>query len=316
MRNFLAAMVVCLMSLVAAKCSSAQSFIEYPNQQQAYGDHTVNSAWNDGLSGVTVTFNSDDATMHLDDDGFSQRTARNTQNFEAPAGEDNPQNFDDAFVINNYGSRLPLLQQMSASGTSVLTFSFDSPITDAIDIFVTDVDSSDVASVAAFDANGNALDMRLWSLLAEGDLSNFKDTGTVFSSVVAPTPTTAFSAGEILLTAINGTNYNRSYSILRSSDLQSLSRVEITFAGVQNSASRDSPNTGSHIYIAVSTASAVPDPVVLLGDCSLDGVVDFSDISPFITILANDDYLKEADTNEDGVVDFSDISGFILLLSS
>ena len=201
-------------------------------------------------------------------------------------------------------------------GTSVLTYSFASPVTDAIDIFITDVDRSDAVSVSAFDADGNALDMRQWSLLAEGDLSNFKDTGSAFSNVEAPAPTTTFSVSEISLTAVNNTNYNRSYSILRTSDLQPLSSVEITFTGQQNSPSRALPSTGSHIYVAVSTASAVPDPVVLLGDCNRDNVVNFSDIGPFIAILSAGDYLAQADTNEDEVIDFSDIGPLITLLSS
>ena len=315
MKDFLAAIASCCVMLAVVECSSAQSFIEYPNHPQTYGDHTVSSAWAEGAAGVTVTFDSDDATMHLDGNGLSQRTARNTQNFEAPAAANNPQNLDDPFVVDNYGTRLPLLQQMSASGTSVLTYSFDSALTQAVDIFITDVDKSDAVRVSAFDSGGNALDMRQWSLLAEGDLSNFKDTGTVFSSVEAPTPTTTFSADEIALTAVNDTNYNRSYSIFRSSGAQALSRVEITFTGQQNSPSRDAPNTGAHIYTAVSTASAVPDPEIILGDCNLDGDVNFLDISFFITILSDSDYLSQADTNEDGVVNFFDISPFIAILS-
>lgn len=56
--------------------------------------------------------------------------------------------------------------------------------------------------------------------------------------------------------------------------------------------------------------------VALLGDCNLDGVVSFLDISPFISLLSLGDYLVEADTNEDGSLDFLDISPFISLLSS
>ena len=61
---------------------------------------------------------------------------------------------------------------------------------------------------------------------------------------------------------------------------------------------------------------AVPDLEFLLGDCNLDGVVNFLDISPFILVLSNGDFLNQADTNEDGVVNFLDISSFIALLSS
>ena len=53
----------------------------------------------------------------------------------------------------------------------------------------------------------------------------------------------------------------------------------------------------------------------LLGDVNQDGLVNFSDISPFIALLTSSAYLGEADTNEDGMVDFADISIFIQLLS-
>ena len=52
------------------------------------------------------------------------------------------------------------------------------------------------------------------------------------------------------------------------------------------------------------------DPAALLGDCNLDGVVNFLDISPFISILSANDFLEEADVNQDGTVDFLDINPF------
>ncbi len=52
----------------------------------------------------------------------------------------------------------------------------------------------------------------------------------------------------------------------------------------------------------------------LLGDVNQDGVMDFSDIPSFISILQSGIYLDEADINGDGVVDFSDIPFFIDLL--
>ena len=54
---------------------------------------------------------------------------------------------------------------------------------------------------------------------------------------------------------------------------------------------------------------------VLLGDVNRDGVVDFLDISPFITVLSLETFQAEADVNGDGTVDFLDISPFILLLT-
>ena len=59
----------------------------------------------------------------------------------------------------------------------------------------------------------------------------------------------------------------------------------------------------------------VSDDAVLLGDCNLNMVVDFDDIAPFITILANDGFLEQADINGDDVVDFDDIAGFITILA-
>ena len=45
-----------------------------------------------------------------------------------------------------------------------------------------------------------------------------------------------------------------------------------------------------------------------------DGVVDFSDIPSFISVLQSGDFLDEADINGDGVVDVADIPFFIDLL--
>jgi len=71
--------------------------------------------------------------------------------------------------------------------------------------------------------------------------------------------------------------------------------------------------------LAASWIAAAPTPGVfeddfLLGDVNQDGVVDFSDIPSFISILQAGTYLDEADINGDGVVDFSDIPFFIDLL--
>ncbi|MDB2686936.1 hypothetical protein N9Y42_06960 [Mariniblastus sp.] len=54
---------------------------------------------------------------------------------------------------------------------------------------------------------------------------------------------------------------------------------------------------------------------LLPGDVNLDNVVDFSDISPFIVLLANGGFQIEADLDQSGEVDFSDIAPFIVILS-
>lgn len=60
------------------------------------------------------------------------------------------------------------------------------------------------------------------------------------------------------------------------------------------------------------TVTAAP----LLGDCNLDGVVNFLDIAPFINFLMSGTYSEQADCNQDGVVNFIDIGPFIIILSS
>ena len=53
----------------------------------------------------------------------------------------------------------------------------------------------------------------------------------------------------------------------------------------------------------------------ILGDCNQDGVVNFSDISPFISTLSAGDFLGQADANQDGTINFLDVNPFIELLS-
>jgi len=59
----------------------------------------------------------------------------------------------------------------------------------------------------------------------------------------------------------------------------------------------------------------VEDAAVLLGDCNLDGVVNFLDINPFIALLTSGEFLEQADCNQDGDVNFLDISSFISFLA-
>ena len=54
--------------------------------------------------------------------------------------------------------------------------------------------------------------------------------------------------------------------------------------------------------------------MILLGDCNLDGSVDFFDISPFIDVLMAQDFLSQADCNLDGDVNFFDIAPFVDIL--
>ena len=69
-------------------------------------------------------------------------------------------------------------------------------------------------------------------------------------------------------------------------------------------------------WIAATPTPGIFEADFLLGDVNQDGIIDFDDISPFITLLQSGTYLAEADTNEDGIVDFDDISPFVILLAS
>ena len=48
----------------------------------------------------------------------------------------------------------------------------------------------------------------------------------------------------------------------------------------------------------------------------MDGVVDFSDIPAFISVLSSGEFQAEADVDDSGEVDFSDIPPFIDILIS
>ena len=76
------------------------------------------------------------------------------------------------------------------------------------------------------------------------------------------------------------------------------------------------PAVGGGVLLE-SIGVALPDsPSVLLADINRDGIVNFLDISPFISRLSNGVFQLEADVNQDGEVNFLDISPFIAILAS
>ena len=97
----------------------------------------------------------------------------------------------------------------------------------------------------------------------------------------------------------------------------------LALAGFNDGFTGDAPDLGAFeegqvipVYGVGGNIEAANPAPILLGDCNLDGFVNFLDISPFISILAGATYLDQADVNQDGVVNFLDISRFIGLLSS
>jgi len=64
----------------------------------------------------------------------------------------------------------------------------------------------------------------------------------------------------------------------------------------------------------VFTSASVPQPIIL-GDVNIDGVVNFSDITPFIAVLQSGEFQAEADVDLNLEVNFADIAPFIDILS-
>ena len=95
----------------------------------------------------------------------------------------------------------------------------------------------------------------------------------------------------------------------------------IALVGFNDGFTGTSPDMGAYelgkanpVY-GVGGNLGIDDPVVLLGDCNQDGVLDFLDIAPLIEILTNGPYLEEADCNQNGIVSFLDIAPFIGFLT-
>lgn len=83
-------------------------------------------------------------------------------------------------------------------------------------------------------------------------------------------------------------------------------RVSAADRNIGNSAS-----SGDQYWLVTSLSLTS----VLLGDVNLDGVVDFLDITPFISVLFSGRLQAEADIDQNGNVDLQDISPFIAILS-
>ena len=75
-------------------------------------------------------------------------------------------------------------------------------------------------------------------------------------------------------------------------------------------------DSGGSLFNLNSLSVVSPEAAVVLGDCNLDGMVDFADIPAMITILISGEFLSEADIDQSGTVDFGDIPAFIAILIS
>ena len=92
----------------------------------------------------------------------------------------------------------------------------------------------------------------------------------------------------------------------------SFGAVELEFA-LGDQGALEFPNTvlDPSFGSAVLTHPLTP----ILGDVNVDGVVDFFDIAPFISVLSTRAYQVEADINLDGMVNFFDIAPLVGILN-
>ena len=66
--------------------------------------------------------------------------------------------------------------------------------------------------------------------------------------------------------------------------------------------------------IIVEWRECLDEDPVLLGDCNLDGVINFSDVPAMVTLLLSRSFLAQADCNLDDELNFSDIPAFVDIL--
>lgn len=242
--------------------TSAATFVTYPGHVTTHGSHAVPAAWD--VVDTTVTFSADESIGYTDSPLSSQRTALNTLTYTV-ASSGAPRPYDNPAVFSAYGSTLPLLMQFSSGGVSVLTYRFASPISRALDLFLTDVDTGDAVTVTAFGPGGTPLTLSSWQLVGEGDLSLYQDVGSALGPLATP-PTVFISSSSIDVTAAVDYNQNRSYTILRTPEGQAIESINITFTGNLTPTLNGSDPllawNGSHIYTGL--ALAVPEPSVPL----------------------------------------------------
>ena len=92
--------------------------------------------------------------------------------------------------------------------------------------------------------------------------------------------------------------------------------IDQTVTSIANVSSFGEDGDGNLIIVSLNGSVFRLNSVSVLGDVNLDGVVDFSDIPAFISVLTAGDFQDEADCDLDGDVDFSDIPFFIEILIS
>ena len=147
----------------------------------------------------------------------------------------------------------------------------------------------------------------------ENGVSNSVVTGDVVSLIVGEIVWGADGAADDTITLYNITDPTAPLPAPFST--QTLVVDQTTFNII--SISDGQTSAFDEIRFGMTLADVLPtSSTFVLGDASLNGVVDFDDIAPFITILANGTFLAQADIDGSTVVDFDDIAGFIEILAA
>ena len=249
------------------------------------------------------------------------------------AGDINGDGIDDLII----GARRGSPNGTYSAGRSYVVFGNNTGFSSSLDLSTLDgtngfvvngIDTEDYSGTsvsAAGDVNGDGFDDLIIGANGAGDANGspyagFNGNSLAGESYVVFGNNTGFSSS-LDLNTLDGTNG----FVLNGVDFYDCSGGSVSGAGDVNGDGLDDliigadggdPNVNASAgesYVVFGRAS-VPNP--LIGDVNQDGVINFLDIGPFISLLASNDYLEEADINVDEVVDFLDIQPFIDVLSS
>ena len=180
-----------------------------------------------------------------------------------------------------------------------------------------------VVRILGADADGgfNGQQASSFEILAVGDAITTADVNTLINgafTVGGANPSISLNAGDRI--AAGFLSDQRRMVLHDQADTQGVG--EYINNGDSLTDATDGALTGNSDFdfdraMSFNIGFVIDDGPVLHGDVNLDGMVNFLDISPFISVLsAGGEFQAEADCNLDGAVSFLDIAPFIVALSN
>ena len=224
----------------------------------------------------------------LDDnwDNFDRFTINNAGNYLFTGDTSGPTDRDEMIAYNG----VIQLRQGDAIAEGLLSGSVDAVTINNSNAatFIWDLDPNDGSgALETLFFAGDASDMSGLSVVASvGDELDFDGDG--IADQILSNFTAVFGLGAELALSEDGVIYAQ------------VTLTDLVDATVETDA-----------IVAFSTGGSF-----LLGDVNLDGIVNFSDIGPFIGVLSANGDQAEADIDGSGTVTFADIAGFISILST